>query len=439
MESSLCEKPERHAPGRLSDHLMLEGQKQKVHSLVDKVYSRENLKVAWERVRANQGASGADRVTIEDFAAGLDENLDRLHRQLREQTYQPQAVRRLEIPKRGAPGKTRSLGIPSVYDRVCQQALVNRLEPSFEKVFDLSGFGYRKGRKPADALGKIWREMGAGSEWIVDADLKDYFGSVDHEKLITLVGKQVADGRVLKLIQQMLKAGCEEKGQRYETPRGTPQGGVVSPLLSSILLTPFDKEMRQKGCRLTRWADDWVVTCRTRAEAEKALAQATKILDKLGVTLSREKTRIVHISKGFEFLGFKIQRGKNRFKLSRDRIKSRLNRQHLYAIPTQKSLNRFKDQIRALTKRQVPLRLGELIQSINPVIRGWGNHYCRSHVRKRFHQLDGWIIRRLWSHRAKRWRNAGWRTHPTRRLREEFELVSLVSLIPSLQIARTHS
>jgi RNA-directed DNA polymerase len=439
MESSLCEKPERHAPRRLSDHLMLEGQKQKVHSLVDKVYSRENLKLAWERVRANQGASGADRVTIEDFEAGLEENLDRLHRELREQTYQPQAVRRLEIPKRGAPGKTRPLGIPSVYDRVCQQALVNRLEPIFEKVFDPSSFGYRKGRKTADALGKIWREMGAGSEWIVDADLEDYFGSVDHEKLMTLVGKQVADGRVLKLIQQMLKAGYEEKGQRYETPRGTPQGGVVSPLLSNILLTPFDKEMRQKGYLLTRWADDWVVTCRTRAEAENALAQATKILDKLGVTLNREKTRIVHISKGFEFLGFKIQRGKNRFKLSRDKIKSRLNRQHLYAIPTQKSFDRFKDQIRALTKRQVPLRLGELIQSINPVIRGWGNYYCRSHVRKRFHQLDGWIIRRLWSHRAKRWRNAGWRTHPTKRLREEFELVSLVSLIPSLQIARTHS
>ena len=152
---------------------MLEGQKQKVHSLVDKVYSRENLKLACERVRANQGASGADRVTIEDFEAGLDENLDRLHRELREQTYQPQAVRRLEIPKRGAPGKDRPLGIPSVYDRICQQALVNRLEPIFEKVFDPSSFGYRKGRKPADAVGKIWREMGAGSEWIVDADLKD--------------------------------------------------------------------------------------------------------------------------------------------------------------------------------------------------------------------------------------------------------------------------
>ena len=145
--------------------------------------------------------------------------------------------------------------------------------------------------------------MEAGNEWIVDADLKDYFGSVDHEKLIALVGKQIADSRVLKLIQQMLEAGYEEKGQQFATPRGTPQGGVISPMLSNILLTPFDKEMRHQGYRLTRWADDWVVTCRTRAEAERALVRAAKILDRLGVTLNREKTRIVHITHGFEFLG----------------------------------------------------------------------------------------------------------------------------------------
>jgi RNA-directed DNA polymerase len=418
---------------------MLEGQKQKVHSLVDKVYSRKNLKLAWERVRANRGASGTDGITIGAFEANLDVNLERLHQELRDKTYQPQPVRRLEIPKRGAPGKTRPLGIPSVYDRVCQQALVNRLESIFENVFDPSSFGYRKGRKTADALSKIWREVEAGYEWIVDADLKNYFGSVDHEKLMTLVGKQIADSRVLRLIQQMLKAGYEEKGQRFETPRGTPQGGVISPLLSNILLTPFDKEMRHQGYRLTRWADDWVVTCRTRAEAKDALVRAAKILGKLGVTLNREKTRIVHIAQGFEFLGFKIGRGKGRLKLSRDRITSKLNRHNLYAIPTQKSLDRFKDQIRALTQRKTPLRMGELIKTINPIIRGWGNYYCRSQVRKRFHQLDGWIVRRLWSHRAKRWRNNRWKDYPTKRLLGEFKLVNLVSLIPSLRITRNHS
>jgi RNA-directed DNA polymerase len=439
VESSLCEKPERHAPRRLSDYLVLEGQMQKVHSLVDKVYSRKNLKLAWERVRANQGASGTDGVSIEAFAVNLEENLERLHQELRDRTYQPQAVRRLEIPKRGAPGKTRPLGIPSVYDRVCQQALVNRLEPIFEKVFDASSFGYRKGRKTADALTKIWREVEAGNKWIVDADLKDYFGSVDHDKLMTLVGKQIADGRVLDLIQQMLTAGYEEKGQKFATPRGTPQGGVISPLLSNILLTPFDKEMRRQGYQLTRWADDWVVTCRTRAEAEHVLARAVGILEQLGVALNREKTRIVHVTHGFEFLGFKIRRGKGRFKLPHGRIKSKLHRQNLYAIPTQKSVDRFKDQIRACTQRRVSLGMGELIKTINPIIRGWGNYYCRSQVRKRFAQLDRWIIRRLWPHRTKRWRNSGWKEYPTKRLRTEFKLVSLIPLIPSLQIAKVHS
>ncbi len=318
--------------------------------------------------------------------------------------------------------------------------MVNRLEPIFEEVFDPSSFGYRKGRKTADALSKIWREVEAGNEWIVDADLKDYFGSVDHEKLMALIGKQVADGRVLKLIQQTLTAGYQEEGRQYATPRGTPQGGVISPLLSNILLTPFDKEMRRQGYQLTRWADDWVVTCRTRAEAEHALARAEKILEELGVTLNRDKTRIVHVAHGFEFLGFKIKRGTRQFKLSRDRIKSKLNRQNLYAIPAQKAVDRFKDQIRALTKRRVPLRMGELINTINPIIRGWGNYFCRSHVRKLFHQLDGWIVRRLWSHRAKRWRNSGWKHYPTKRLRgEEFKLVCLVSLIPSLQTVKAHS
>jgi RNA-directed DNA polymerase len=172
----------------------------------------------------------------------------------------------------------------------------------------------------------------------------------------------------------MLEAGYEERGQKFATPRGTPQGGVVSPLLSNILLTPFDKEMRRQGYKLTRWADDWVVTCRTRAEAEHALVRAVKILEPLGVALNQAKTRIVHITRGFEFLGFKIQRGKGKFLLTADRIKSKLNRQNLYAIPTQKSVDRFKDQIRTLTQRKIPLRLGEVIETINPIIRGWGNY-----------------------------------------------------------------
>jgi group II intron reverse transcriptase/maturase len=435
MENSLSEKPKRLTPRRLSDHLKLEGQK-KVHSLVDKIYKRKNLELAWEKVRSNQGAPGADGVSIEEFEKDLERNLFRLHDELRDSKYQPQPVRRIEIEKRGAPGKTRPLGIPSVYDRVCQQAFVNRLEPIFEKIFDHSSFGYRKGLRPGDALTKIWREIDSGHEWIVDADLRDYFGSVDHEKLMTMVSQQISDGRVLRLIKQMLEAGYVESGKLYATPVGTPQGGVISPLLSNILLTPFDKEMRQRGYRLTRFADDWVVTCTSKAEAVQCLKTATKILKSLGVTLNAEKTRIVHVAHGFEFLGYKIKQGKGQMKLSSARIKSKLNKKKLYARPTEKSITRFKDQLRNWTQRKVPLTTEQLIDKLNPIIRGWGNYYRKSHVRRLFNLLDRWIVRRIWSHRLKRWRNAGWKTMPNKRLRGEYGLVSLISLIPSLQTAR---
>jgi RNA-directed DNA polymerase len=194
----------------------------------------------------------------------------------------------VKIPKAGKPGEWRPLGIPAVIDRVCQQALLQRLESVFEPLFDDSSFGFRPGRSTKDALRKIWGEIKAGAEWIVDADLKDYFGSVDHEKLMTLVAQRVADGRVLMLIEQMLTAGYQEQGRLFPTPQGTPQGGVVSPLLSNILLTPFDREMRRRGYQLTRYADDWVVTCRSRREAEAALRCAEKILATLGVTQSEQ-------------------------------------------------------------------------------------------------------------------------------------------------------
>jgi RNA-directed DNA polymerase len=434
MESSLREKPEHHRPRRLSDHLKLSG-KLKVHSLVDKVYKPRNLQLAWERVRTNRGSGGIDGVSLEEFGENLEEHLQRLHNELRSGNYRPEPVRRVHIPKRGSPGKTRPLGIPNIYDRVCQQALLNRLEPIFEQTFDPSSFGYRKGRKPQDALRKIWLEVDSGQEWIVDADLKDYFGSVDHDKLMALIAQRVSDGKVLKLIKQTLEAGALEGNRFFPGKRGTPQGGVVSPLLSNILLTPFDKEMRTCGYRLTRWADDWVVTCRTRQEAQSVLARARKILLHLGVTLNMRKTRIVHIRNGFEFLGFKIKQGHGNFYLPKARIKSKITKKRMYAIPTQKSVDRFKHAIRCWTNRKTPRKTQDLIEQINPIIRGWGNYYKRSHVRRRFNQLDRWIVRRLWSHRYKRWRNIGWKVLPAHKLREELGLVGLVSLIPTITAA----
>ncbi len=432
----MSERPEHHRPRRLADWINPTGAR-KVHSLIDKVYKRKNLEIAWERVRANRGSGGVDGESIEAFDEQLDERLVQLHAELHGDTYHPQPVKQTLIPKAGRPGEFRTLGIPTIYDRVCQQALLNRLEPIFEPVLDDANFGYRRGRSTKDALRKVWKEIEDGREWIVDADLKDFFGSVDHEKLLTLVAQRVADGRVLRLVEAMLTAGSYGQGRLFPTERGTPQGGVVSPLLSNILLTPFDREMRSRGYQLTRYADDWVVTCKSASEARTALAVAMKILKALGVNINPQKTRIVHVRHGFEFLGYKIKRGKRPLRLPPGKIKSGAREGALYAYPRQKSVERFREQIRRLTRRRVPLDTEGLIQGINPVVRGWGHYYKRAHVRRLFNQLDRWIVRRIWSHRFKRWRCCGWKTLPRRQLYGELKLVNLVGLIPSLATQRS--
>ena len=208
----------------------------KVHSLIDKVYKRKNLEMAWEKVKANRGSGGVDGQNLEAFEAQLNQQLERLQRELKEDTYQPLPVRQHPIPKRDKPGEYRVLGIPTIYDRVCQQALLNRLEPIFEPIFADASFGYRRGRSTKDALRKVGREIQGGSEWIVDADLRDFFGSVDHEKLLTLLAQRVADGRVLRLIKAMLKAGSYGEGRLFPAERGTPQGSVVTPRTQKINL-----------------------------------------------------------------------------------------------------------------------------------------------------------------------------------------------------------
>ena len=427
----MSEKPVHSRLRRLVDWINLTDAK-KVHSLIDKVYKRKNLEMAWERVKANRGSGGVDGETLETFEAQLSQQLDRLQRELKEDTYQPQPVRQHPIPKRDKPGEYRLLGIPTIYDRICQQALLNRIEPIFEPVFDDASFGYRRGRSAKDALRKVWQEIQGGSEWIVDADLRDFFGSVDHEKLLTLVAQRVADGRVLRLIEAMLKAGSYAKGQLFPSERGTPQGGVVSPTLSNVLLTPFDREMRLRGYQLTRYADDWVITCKSAAEARAAVEVAGRVLKQLGVELHPQKTRIVHAQDGFEFLGYKIKRGKKKLYLPESKIRSQARQGALYAYPKEKSIRRFMDRVRQRTKRRLPLPTKELIEELNPLLRGWGEYYKRAHVRLLFNRLDRWILHRIWSHRFKRWRNAGWKRLPQRMLYRDFGLVNLVGLIPSI-------
>jgi RNA-directed DNA polymerase len=426
----LSEKPVHRRLRRLADWINPTGAK-KVHSLIDKVYTRKNLRMAWEKVKANRGAGGIDGQTLKDFEEQLEQHLDRLHRELKEDAYHPEPVRQVAIPKSGKPGEFRTLGIPTVYDRVCQQALLNRLESIFDPVFDEANFGYRRGRSTKDALRKVWTEIQEGWEWIVDADLRDFFGSVDHEKLLTLVAQQVADGRVLRLIDAMLKAGSCGEGRLFPTERGTPQGGVVSPLLSNILLTPFDREMRNRGYRLARFADDWVVTCRSAPEARAALDAAARILKQLGVDLHPQKTRIVHVQYGFDFLGYTLKRGRG-LRLPSSKIRSGARSGELYAIPREKSLRRFMDQVRQRTKRRVPLSTEQVVAELNPLLRGWGEYYKRAHVRLIFNRLDRWVVRRIWSHRFKRWRCAGWTQLPAATLYREYGLVNLVRLIPSL-------
>ena len=436
--SSFSEKPVRSRPRRLVDWINPTGAK-KIHSLIDKVYKQKNLEMAWEKVKENRGSGGVDGQNLETFEAQLGQQLDRLHRELKEDTYQPLPVRQHPIPKRDKPGEYRMLGIPAIYDRVCQQALLNRLEPIFEPIFDDASFAYRRGRSTKDALRKIWKEIQGGSEWIVDADLRDFFGSVDHEKLLTLVAQRVADGRVLRLIKAMLKAGSYGEGQLFPSERGTPQGGVVSPVLSNVLLTPFDREMRLRGYQLTRYADDWVITCKSAAEARAAVDAASRVLKQLDVVLHPQKTWIVHVRDGFEFLGYKIKRGKKKLYLPESRIRSQARQGALYAYPKEKSIRRFMDQVRQRTKRRIPLKTKELIAELNPLLRGWGEYYKRAHVRLLFNRLDRWILRRIWSHRYKHWRNAGWKRVPPRVLYREHGLVNLVGLIPSIASRKQES
>jgi RNA-directed DNA polymerase len=404
--------------------------KQKVHSLIDKVYSRKNLELAWEKVKKNRGSAGIDDVTIAAFEERKEYYLDLLHRKLRDGTYQPKPMKRVEIAK--SDGGIRKLGIPAVLDRVCQQALVQRMGPIFEPTFLDSSYGYRPGRSPHEAMRKVWQELNAGYGWIVDADLRQFFDTIDQEKLIDLIAEEISDGRVLQLVRDILRAGVMEGGYWRPTLTGVPQGGVASPLWSNIFLTPFDRRMTAEGVQLTRWADDFVVLCQTRAEARRALAVAERFLrEELGVELHPQKTRIVHVSQGFEFLGYKVKQGTG-FRLPAHRRRGRSNPRNLYAVPREKSVKRFQDQIRALTRRKAPLKLREVIERINPVIRGWGHFYRKADVRRLFHRLDGWVERRIYSFLAKRWRNPMWRTYPTRRLIEEFGLVRLTHLIPGL-------
>lgn len=353
----------------------------KWHSLMDKVYNSANLHAAYREVAANKGAPGVDHVTIEDFTAGLTRNIDKLEQQLSDGSYRPQSIKRVHIPKPGT-NETRPLGIPTVRDRVVQNALRHVLEPILERQFAEHSYGFRPNRGCKDALRRVDRLLKAGYKYTVDVDLKSYFDTIPHDRLVQELRKYVADNSVIALVEKFLQAQVLD-GLEYWTPTaGAPQGAIISPLLSNLYLNELDHLMAGSGYEMTRYADDLVIQCRTLEEAQAALEQVRAWTAQRGLTLHPTKTKIVHVDEeGFEFLGYRF-------------IKHR-------RFPRQKSLAKFKDTIRGKTKRTSGSSLQAIIADVNRTLRGWYEYFKHS-WRTTFRDLDGWIRMRLRSILRKR-------------------------------------
>jgi RNA-directed DNA polymerase len=353
-------------------------------SLIDKVIPQRTLEAAFWKVAANKGAAGIDHVTITMFETRLDDELRRLSESLRDGTYRPQAIRRHSIPKPGSQ-EMRPLGIPTVRDRVVQTALRMALEPIFERDFAEHSYGFRPGRGCKDALSRVDERLKAGYTYVVDADLKSYFDTIPHDRLLALVGQKVSDGRVLFLIEALLKQGVLDGLREWTPEMGSPQGAVISPLLSNIYLDPLDQLMARNGMEMVRYADDFVILCRSREEAERALEQVRAWTAEAGLTLHPTKTRIVNATdESFDFLGYRFDRGQR--------------------FPRDKSLKKLKDTIRAKTKRTSGQSLQAIIVSLTPTLRGWFEYFKHSYPTT-FQQWDGWVRMRLRSilrHRQKK-------------------------------------
>jgi RNA-directed DNA polymerase len=283
---------------------------EKWYSLIDKVYAKANLRAGYEQVKANGGGAGADHVTIKQYGAHLEANLEKLSKELKEGEYRPQAIKRQWIPKAGS-DKLRPLGIPTVRDRVAQAALLNVLEPIFEQGFAEQSYGFRPNRGCKDALRRVDEELKQGKTWVVDADLESYFDTIPHTELMKRVEEKVSDGAVIRLVEGYLKQEVMEGEKRWAPEGGSPQGAVISPLLSNIYLNPLDHEMERRGIEMIRYADDFVILSRSREEAEKALECVREWVEQAGLRLHPEKTRIVDAKeKGFDFLGYHFEQGK---------------------------------------------------------------------------------------------------------------------------------
>jgi RNA-directed DNA polymerase len=361
-------------------------EERKWYSLIDKIWAKPNLEEAFKEVKRNRGAAGIDQVTIKAFESKVEHNLEVLQQALKNKTYRPKPVRRVYIPK--ADGTQRPLGIPTVGDRVVQAAAKRVLEPIFEAKFMECSYGFRPGRSAHMALTKIRKDLEDGFRYVIDADLKSYFDTIPHEKLIEMVRETIVDGSVLALLEKFLKAGVLEDGSFHMNDQGTPQGGVISPLLANIYLHPLDKAMTERGHKLTRYADDFVICCKTQKGAERVLKSVTGLLEReMGLKVHPEKTTIVNSKREtFVFLGHEFKPGKR-------------------MAPSEKAMKKFKERVKMITRRNQTVNVERLVKKeLNPYLRGWGRYFGTGDVKSRFRDLDAWIRRRLRAVQLRSWK-----------------------------------
>ncbi len=326
-------------------------------SLIDKVYSERTLSLAWQKVKSNAGACGVDGITIEAFAKDSESRLLAVNEHLKGGSYQPKPVKRVRIPKAGSK-ETRPLGIPTVTDRVVQQAVRMVLEPIYEHSFAEHSYGFRPGRSCHDALRRVNGQLESGYTHVVDIDIQGYFDTIDHERLMKLVEEDVSDGRVLEIIERFLKSGVLEEGTYENSETGTPQGGVISPLLSNIYLNELDDRMETLGYEMTRYADDMVILCKTAEEANRALETVGEWMNRVGLKLHPEKTRIENMQEAdnyFDFLGYRFKR---------------LKSGRLLKLVRPKSIKKLRESIREKTKRNNGHSMKTILEQLNPILRG---------------------------------------------------------------------